>query len=276
MVTRTAEPESSSSNRVQSLDRALDIIEALADAGGDVTLSELSQQVQLHISTVYRLLSVLVARGYAQQNSSTRQYALGPQVLKLAAHAVGAGLFDLRREALPALNDLSARSDETVNLVVMPDMHIVYIEQVPSTHIVRMFTQIGSRAPAYCTGAGKAILAFRGKHEIARYLRSQKLERHTSTTIVTAAELLRQLEGVRREGYAVDAGEMEDGVHCVAAPVFDHTGAAVAAISISGPASRFTDERIRETAPALLEVTSLLSKRLGYRDHPRDHSQRSE
>lgn len=252
-------------SRVQSLDRALDILEALAASGGEVGLSELSERVGLHVSTVHRLLSVLVARGYARQNGPSGRYALGSHLLKLASSAVGTGQFDLRLEARPVLQDLSDRSGETTNLVIVLDQHIVYVDQVASRHTVRMFTQVGTRAPIYCTGAGKALLAFRPAAEVEAYLAATVWEAHTASTVVSPAAMRAELERIRARGYAFDHGEMDDDVHCVAAPVFDHTGAALAAVSVSGPATRFTFERMQQIAPDLLNATSALSSKLGYR-----------
>lgn len=252
-------------NHVQSLDRALDVLEALAAAGGEIGLSELSERVGLHVSTVHRLLAMLVSRGYARQSGPSGRYALGPQVLKLAMSAVGSGQFDLRQETRPILRELVERSGETTNLVVMPDTHVVYVDQAASRHMVRMFTQIGTRAPAYCTAAGKAILAYRGEPELAAYLSRAQFEQHTAQTITSAEKLHAALARIRERGYAIDEGEMEEGVRCVAAPIFDYTGAAIAAISISGPAARFQPERARDVVPALLAATAALSARLGYR-----------
>lgn len=252
-------------SRVQSLDRALDILEALAASGGEIGLSELSERVGLHVSTVHRLLAVLVSRGYARQNGPSGRYALGSHLLKLASSAFGTGQFDFRLEARPVLQELSDASGETTNLVILLDQHIVYVDQVASRHTVRMFTQVGSRAPIYCTGAGKALLAFRSPAEVESYLAAETWERHTASTIVSAEAMRCELDRVRVRGYAFDDGELDDDVHCVAAPTFDHTGVAVAAISVSGPATRFTYEHMQLVAPVLLRATSELSAKLGYR-----------
>lgn len=252
-------------NRVQSLDRALDILEALAAAGGDLGLSELSQTVGLHISTVHRLLSVLVSRGYARQNAPNGRYAIGAQLLNLSALAASGGHFDLQRQAHAVLRQMVEASSETTNLVMPFDNQVVYVDQVPGQHMVRMFTQIGMRAPAYCTGAGKALLAYRTEQEIQTYLLREQLIPHTSRTITTPAALRADLRRIRERGYAYDQSEMEDGVHCVAAPVFDHNAVAVAAISISGPALRFDLGRMELVAPVLVQATRELSAALGHR-----------
>ena len=259
-----------SGTRVQSLDRALDILEALAAAGGEIGLSELADRVHLHVSTVHRLLSVLVSRGYARQNTPSGRYALGPHLLKLASSAVGTGQFDLRHEARPVLQDLADSTGETTNLVVLIDQQIVYVDQVASRHTVRMFTQIGTHAPIYCTGVGKALLAYRSAAETESYLSQERFEPRTPSTLTSAAALRDELRDIRARGFAYDNGEMESDVHCVAAPVFDHTGAAVAAVSVSGPAMRFDRQRMEEVVPALLRATGDLSGRLGYRPRAAD------
>lgn len=252
-------------SRVQSLDRALDILEALAAAGGEIGLSELADRVGLHVSTVHRLLSVLVSRGYARQNGPSGRYALGSHLLKLASSAVGTGQFDLRHEARPILQELGDSTGETTNLVVLIDQQVVYVDQIASRHTVRMFTQIGTRAPIYCTGVGKALLAFRGAAEAEAYLSQECFEPRTPNTLTSAVALRDELRCIRERGYAYDNGEMESDVHCVAAPVFDHTGVAVAAVSVSGPAMRFDRDRMEQVIPALLRATVELSSRLGHR-----------
>ena len=252
-------------SRVQSLDRALDILEALAAAGGEISLSELANHVGLHVSTVHRLLTVLVSRGYARQNAPSGRYALGPQLLKLASSAVGTGQFDLRHEARSVLQELADTTGETTNLVVLIDQQVVYVDQVASRHTVRMFTQIGTRVPIYCTGAGKALLAFCGIIEIEAYLSQECFEPRTPNTITSAAALRDELCCIHERGYAFDIGEMEPDVHCVAAPVFDHTGTAVASISISGPGTRFNRARMEQVVTVLVRATSELSARLGHR-----------
>jgi IclR family acetate operon transcriptional repressor len=191
-------------------------------------------------------------------------------MLKLAHNAVGTGQFDLRAEARSVLKALAQQSGETTNLVTLLDSHAVYVDQVASRHMVGMFTQIGTRVPLYCTGAGKALLAFRGAAEIEAYLAREPLQPHTPQTLTTHVALHDELERIRQRGYAHDEGELDAEVRCVAAPVFDHTGGAVAAISVSGPASRFTAARMRTTGLALLRATQELSARLGYRGREPD------
>lgn len=248
---------------VQSLDRALDLLEALAEAQSELGVSEVAERVGLHVSTAHRLLAVLVSRGYARRTQHGR-YGLGPRLLTLASAAASPQQVDLRADARPALQELAECSGETTNLSLPVEGDIIYVEQVPSRHLVRMFTQIGTRVPAYCTAAGKAMLAYRDAGGLAEYLATAPFERHTARTLTTAAALEAELARARERGYAFDEGEMEDGVRCIAAPILDSGGQPRGAISVSGPSSRLGDERMREIAPLLLRATANLSARLGY------------
>lgn len=248
---------------VQSLDRALDLLEALAAAESEVGVSDLAERVSLHVSTAHRLLAVLVSRGYARR-TATGRYGLGPRLLRLATAAASPQQVDLRADARPALQELAAFSGETTNLAFPVDGDIIYVDQAPGRHMVRMFTQIGTRVPAYCTGAGKAMLAYRPEADIQSYLATIQFEPHTARTLTTPDALGAELARIRARGYAFDEGELEDGVRCIAAPILDSAGQPRGAISVSGPSSRLDDERMRAIAPVLLHATAALSARLGY------------
>jgi IclR family acetate operon transcriptional repressor len=250
---------------VQSVDRTLDILEALARAEGDVSLSQLHEQLDLPLGTVHRLLNTLSERGYVVQDKGTRRYGPGPKLLEIAARAAGNSRFNLRQVAQPGLQRLTACTGETSNLVVPQGNEIVYIDQVVSPRLVRMFTEVGRRLPFYCTGAGKAILAGFSKQQAEAYLHNMHLEATTPHTITSSDELRAAIEAARVHGFAIDDEEREEGVRCVAAPVFDHTGACVAALSISGPTTRVTREHVRELGPLVRSVADACSAQLGYR-----------
>jgi len=259
---RKVNEDSSSKSTVQSVERTLDILEALAEMG-EVGIAQLSSRVGLHASTVHRLLSTLIARGYVRQNPETGRYLLGLKPLDVA-RAVRDHL-DLRMEALPILQELMRSSGETANLAVMDDHQIVYLEQVSSPGwMLRMFVQVGARAPLHSTASGKVLLASLPDEEIHRMLRTYRLTPHASRTIVDASVLWQELEEVRRLGYATDHGEQEEGVSCIAGPVHDHSGRVVAAISISGPWIRITPERVPQLVPLVKEACCRLSAALGY------------
>ena len=260
---KVSEDSSASKTTVQSVERTLDILEALAKVG-EAGIAQLSNQVGLHASTVHRLLSTLIARGYVRQNPETGRYLLGLKPLDVA-RAVRDHL-DLRMEALPILQELMRKSGETANLAVLDDHQIVYLEQATSPGwMLRMFVQVGARAPLHTTASGKVLLSALPDEEIRRMLRSYPLSPYASRTIVDAGVLMTELQEVRRQGYATDHGEQEEGVSCIAAPVRDHTGSVVAAISISGPWIRITPERVPQLVPLVKEACGRLSAALGYK-----------
>ena len=262
--TKLNEGSSTSKTTVQSVERTLDILEALADRG-EAGIAQLSQQVNLHASTVHRLLSTLIARGYVRQNQETGRYMLSLKALDMA-RAVRDHL-DLRVEALPVLRELMQKSGETANLSVLDGHQLVYLEQVSSPEwMLRMFVQVGARAPLHSTASGKVLLAHLPAVQLDVMLEGYTLTPFASRTIVDKGVLLSELKEVRRNGYATDYGEQEEGVSCVAAPVRDFTGQVVAAISVSGPWIRITPERVMELVPLVKEACAKLSSALGYKD----------
>jgi len=247
--------------KVQSVDRTLDILEALATRRGATGISDLAQLVRLHVSTVHRLLATLVDRGYVRQDPESSRYHLGSRVFTLAS---AADLhLDLRLVARPYLERMMRASGETANLVTSSESEIVYIDQVASMHLVKMFTAPGMRAPLYCTGTGKVMLAFRDPSFTEPILNSQ-MRRYTAKTITTRPALEAELAEIRSRGYSIDNEEMEDGVRCLAVPVYDRRHECVGAMSVSGPTTRMTMERVNKLAPTALTIADELSRQLGY------------
>lgn len=250
---------------VQSLDRALDVLEALAEADDEITLSQLTEQVGLPLGTVHRLLSGLVDRGYASQDRETRLYGPGPRLLEVAARAAANRRFSLSRIARPMLHELTAATDETSNLLSLQGDEGVYSEQVSSARLVRMFTEVGQRVPLYCTGGGKAILSGLPPEQLEAYLARTQLRAFTPRTLASPERLRAELEQSRLRGFALDDEEREAGVCCVAAPVFDRFGRCVAALSISGPSTRLGIERAAALGPLVRKAADACSRALGHR-----------
>ncbi len=247
--------------KVQSVDRTLDVLEALASRRGATGISELSGLVGLHVSTVHRLLATLVDRGYVRQDPDSSRYHLGSRIFTLAS---AADLhLDLRLVARPYLERMMRASGETANLVTLSDHEVVYLDQVASMHLVKMFTAPGMRAPLYCTGTGKMMLAFKDA-EFAKPVLDAPMRRYTPRTIVTRSALEAELATIRKRGYSVDNEEMEEGVRCLAVPIFDRRHDCVGAISVSGPTTRMTTERVQKLAPAACAIADELSRQLGY------------
>ncbi len=246
---------------VRSVTRVLDLLEVLAGTG-ELALGRLAAETGLTPSTAHRLLATLVARGYVVQVPSTGHYRLSHKVLRLAPAFGGRGSL-LRTLARPHLEQIGRAADETANLVFLEGFTAVYVDQVESSRAVRMFTEIGARVPAHAIGAGKAMLAV--DSEAARNLeRREPFERLTADTITSARALSEELAEVRRRGYAVDNEEYEEGVGCVGAPVFDHAGAVVAAISVSAPAARLHRIGTPELGGLLSRHALDISREMGY------------
>lgn len=253
--------ESSSGSGVQSIERALDLLECLARSSDWMGISELSAATGQPVGTVHRLLMTLMAREYVVRDSRTRRYALGPAFRLLAGVALQTPNWS--EIATPYLRELVEISGETANLAVMERDRAVYVAQAQPTRMVRMFTELGNRVPLYNTGCGKVLLAFQTERVLNSYLSENSLVAYTPTTITDVACLREELNRVREGGYAIDNEEQEEGVRCLSVPVYGpgHQRV-VAAISISGPSSRLDDSRIEALLPHLRRVSNELTARL--------------
>jgi IclR family acetate operon transcriptional repressor len=227
---------------VQSVERALDLLEVLA-SDGPLGLSEAATGAGLAEGTAHRLLRTLLARGYVRQDGD-RRYAPGTRLLDLGDGA--------RRAAAAAAGPYLARlvelSGETANLAVLEGDHVVYVAQVPSAHRLRLFAEVGRHVPAHSTAVGKVLLAGLGDDAASALLRRTDLSRRTPRTLTTVPAVLAASRSAADAGYAVDDEEEETGVRCVAVPVLDG-GRVVAAMSVSGPSTRVPPH----PSPALVE-----------------------
>ena len=253
--------ESALLGAVQSVERALDLLECLARSSSSwVGISELSNATGQPVATVHRLLMTLVARQYVVRDSRTRRYALGPAFRRLAGTSLQTP--DWPTIATPQLRELVEISGETANLAVMEGNQAVYVAQAQPTRMVRMFTELGNRVPLHCTGCGKVLLAYQPESVIASTIAETGLPRYTETTITDPGQLQQELEMIPQQGYAVDHGEQEEGVRCLAAPVYGPKGRVVAAVSISGPSSRLDSRRIPTLLPHLKRISAAISSAL--------------
>jgi DNA-binding IclR family transcriptional regulator len=251
---------------VQSVERVLNIIEALAEHGSPMNLGDLADKVHLKPSTVHRLLSTLLVRDFVDQDEDSR-YRLSLKLFHIGNAA--AYSTDIKALAAPFMQELLDQCNETVNLAVLDRDQVVYIDQMESNNIivVKMFARVGNRGPAHCTGSGKVLLSALSQDELDRYLDTVNLEKFTNNTITDRKMLAKELARVAREGYALDLGERDDEVRCVAAPIKTHEGKVVAAISVSGPSMRMTPSYINnELIPIVQDVADRLSRRLGYKE----------
>ena len=259
--------------KVQVLDRALAALAILAASSSDCSLAELCPALKLHKSTVHRLMMVLEQHRLVVKNPETGRYRLGLRLYELGSRAID-GL-DLRGRARPYLDRLQAEFGETVFFCILDEGQVFYVEKVESRQSVRTACTVGSRAPAYCTAVGKAMLAELSEAEVSKIVRRWGLKPVTANTITTAGALQAELKAVRSRGYAIDNEEKEEGLRCVSAAVRSHSGKLAAAMSVSGPAFRMTKERVPEIGRALMEAAAKLSAELGYQAAPGELVQRA-
>ena len=244
------------------LAKAFDLLDAMAEMRGP-TLTELSDATGQSRPTTLRILSNLVARGYADRDRDGR-YRLGVKLLQLGGKAATG--IDLRTIARPVLDDLHRELQETINLAIASDQSIVYIDILESARDLRMAASVGMRDAFHSSALGKAILSRYPEPMVATAVGSEPLPQKTGKTLQTLAALKAELLMVRERGYAVDDEENELGARCLAAPVMDQHGACVGAISVSGPSTRITPDRLPDLAVRVLEASGAISRRLGYSD----------
>ena len=245
---------------IQSVDRAIRLLEAIAEAGGECSLTELSQRTQLNISTCHHLLSTLVHRGYVAKVPVRRTYALGARILFLSNACL---TVDLPARAAPLLAQINEKTGETVHLAVLQGDSMMKVAKRESRHPVRVDTGTLGRTDApHATATGKAMLAWLPEDDMRRVL-AHGLARFTPKTITEWPALLEALRHVRRDGYAVDDEEYQPGVICVGAAIRDHKGAVVGAISASTPTMRASEAHLALVREEIVSAVRALSAELG-------------
>ena len=240
--------EAAPAGGVQSVGRVLDVFEAVVAAGGESSISEIALACGLPVPTIHRLVRTVVERGYMRQLPN-RRYALGSRLVPLG-QAAGAVLGASGR---PVLEALVTELGESANLAVLERDRVTYIEQVESHHTMRMFTEVGRRVYAHCTGVGKAVLSLLPDDQVRALVHRTGMPAQTPHSITDPDELVLVLHGIRRDGFAVDDGEQEAGVRCVAVPV--PAADFRMAVSVSGPDARMTPELVARAVPLLSQAS---------------------
>jgi IclR family acetate operon transcriptional repressor len=258
---QTTAEDTRSRGTVQSVARSLRLLEEIA-ASAETGLIELTRRTGLSPSTTHRLLATLIECGYVVQGPSSNRYRLGHRVAALSG-SIDDRLARLRAAASPSMTRLRDEYDETTNLSVLDRFNLVYVDQLGSSRAVRMFTRIGSHVPAYATGSGKAMLAFSADSLLEEVYALAPYEQFAPNTITSADRLREELERIRARGYALDREEYDEGVVCVAAPIFNH-GGVLGALSISGPASRMYRADLTLAGEKVAEYALEISRELGH------------
>jgi DNA-binding IclR family transcriptional regulator len=248
---------------IQAVENALSVLEQFGGEKAELGITELSRNLSLHKNNIFRLLATLENRGYIEQNRNNEHYRLGIKVLELSkAFLSHTGLIKV---STGMLEQLCRQVNETSYLGIMRDNRVFYIEDVESTQALCVSSRVGTRLTPLCTGIGKVMLAFSDDDNRNRVIANNQFERYTDNTIMELEPFLVELEKVRERGYAVDREEKDLGVSCIAGPIYNYNDEIVAGISISGPATRLTDQAIEEFyAPRVLECCRQVSRAIGY------------
>jgi len=248
---------------INSILRASNVLRCFSKEGSHFKMSELARQLHLDRSTTYRILVSLEKCGFVEKDERTGEYSLG-----MTAFEIGNAFIrqmDFVKISKPIMADLALKVQETVHLAVISDSEIVYVDKADSPRTLGVMSKIGQRAPVYCTALGKVLLAHQSKEEMNRVIREIKLKPYTKNTIISKKGLAEQLKEIREKGYALDRREYEEGVECIAAPIRDHLGNVIAAISISGPQRKISTPNETQFVSQVVEGAALISSKMGYR-----------
>lgn len=250
------------SNRVQSIDRAMSILECFSENRRELKLSEIAKMLDLNKSTVHGIITTLKYHRLIDQDELTQRYRLGIRFLEFGDVIINS--MDIRNVAYPVIEDVCGRIEETVNLGMIDGSDVIYIEMKECSKSIRISSKIGLRIPAYATADGRIILCYMEKDKLAKTL-PKRLKKFTVNTVTDKRKLMHRFSEMRENGYAIDNEEVVQGIKCVAAPIFDHKGDALYSLSAIGPSIRMTDDKIKDLKIIMKEAANEISRRIGYR-----------
>jgi len=245
--------------KINSAEKTMKILELLAEKG-ELSVAEAAKHLDLNRSTCHRFLVTLRELGYVVQNTLSH-YRLSFRIFELGNKV--ADRLEVRQIAHPYMKELFNLFNETVNLGYWDNNEIIHLEKINSSEILRIDPGIGSKVPAYCTGLGKAILPFLPDEDLNTFLKSVPLKAMTPNTITKKEKLVQELEKIREQGFATDREELCIGLRCVASPVFNYTNYPSYSVSVAGPSSRMTKEKIAVIKEEVRRICRELSKNLG-------------
>jgi len=247
---------------VQSVNRAIAIIKKLGGLKEGISVTNLSNDLDLNISTVYRLLKTLREDGIVTQNEITLRYSLGVGFLEIALNYLSS--MDLRKAAAQHMKMLQEKTGETVNLALIDGFEVVYIDRIESNQDLRHSISIGKRAAIHCTSLGKAIIAFMDRDVISKLLSKTPLQKNTTFTKDSVEAIMAELLEIQKTRVAVDDREHQEHIRCVGSPIFDIRGNVIAAVSVSGPISRVTYKKFEELKREIRKTAQSISEDLGW------------
>jgi IclR family transcriptional regulator, KDG regulon repressor len=247
---------------IQSIDRALRILDLFDEYETELKITDISERMQLHKSTVHSLLKTLQSRNYIEQNVENGKYRLGMKLFERGNLVIRS--LDIRTISKKYLIDLSVKTENTVHLVILDGKEGIYIDKVEGSSATVLYSRIGRRIPVHCSAVGKALVAHKNGVELNEILDGYVYKQHTPNTLTNENAFIAELENVRSNGYAMDREENEPGITCLAVPIWDHSGSVVAAMSMSQHSAGVNEEKLDRTVQMLKEAANKISIELGY------------
>jgi IclR family KDG regulon transcriptional repressor len=253
-------PDEGEGTRLSSVVRTLSIFEALS-ATRQINLEQLARQTRLPKPTLHRFMQTLCDLGYVYRDDND-EYSLTLKMFSVASRALE--WMDLPAQARPIAEKLASDLGETVHIGIREEDRAIYVLKVETKYTLRMYSRVGKAIPLYCTAIGKMLLSDFPPEELDRYLGSVSFTPYTARTITAREKLRKELVQIRAKGFSRDREEHEEGITCVAAPIRDYTGRAIAALSVSWPAFRFKKEELDAYQRAIRDAAESVSRLLGY------------
>ncbi len=245
---------------LSSIIKALKVLETFSRNEPERGVTEISEILKIHKSSISRIIGTLAFGGYLEKNPLTGRYRLGFKLVDLGNRVLGH--YDLRDHAIPFMVDLAKRTNEIIHLSILDKGEIIYLEKRGEGQILTVATKIGGRSPAHACGMGKVLLSGLPPEELAKFLASASLSKLTPKTISEVPKLQRELDRIRKFGFAIDDEESFLGIRCVAAPIRGSQGRIEAALSITAPKQRMGQERMEELKKEVIETARAISKRV--------------
>lgn len=252
--------ETRSQQTIQSLDKGLQVLEMIGEAGGPLTLQDIWKKLHWNKATILRILNTFVARGYLRRDGRAKAYTIGIRILALYTSL--SDNLNIRQLMRPYLEDLVAETGETAQVGIVVNGKVVFIDRVRGRNIISANTEIGQTLPLHSTAIGKAYLAYIQPEDVKELLRPP-LAKYTSRTMSSLDKLESDLEKIRRRGYSLDLGEYVDELRCIAAPILDHTGHPIAMIGISGPKSGLSQQKCDSFGRVVKRMAEQISAEIG-------------
>jgi DNA-binding IclR family transcriptional regulator len=250
---------------INSIIRASNILRCFSGEKTHFKISEVAHQLQLDRSTTYRILLSLEKCGFVEKDKKTGAYSLGVATFETGNTYLRR--MDFIQISKPIMADLALEVQETVHLAVLSDTEIVYVDKVDSPRTLGVMSKIGQRAPVYCTALGKVLLAHQPNDELSRIVQQIKLKPFTRNTISSKRKLVEELRKIRKQGYALDQKEYEQDVECIGAPIRNHLGNTIAAISISGPQRKINTPQEKQFIGHVVKAAASVSSKMGYMEN---------